>query len=456
MLLSFENGFPAPGKVGSHTGNTAVYERPSFTYESHSNRFLLRDRTFDRQYAAFYIARLNVMSKVLLETVNKKWGKNIPVKKLCNLNCDERVIVIGTLFKNMELHPSILKEISEEHHLIPQPVVSNFTQENDYLILEDDLQRIILCGRVDVHSHVTGIVAAVLGVEQEGGKFVVEDICYASVSEQIERPVLKDNRYVMLVSGIGLAKNADVMFPMQLLVDYITGQLGEEWEQEQASNIVRLIIAGNSIGKSSKDKESSNKAKYLTRKAQAASVEGIKALDEVLVQLAASVDVDVMPGEHDPANHLLPQQPLHYCMFPKSAKYSTLHSVTNPYDASICGIRFLGTSGQNIKDIRSYSRLDDSIEIMEKTLDWGHIMPTAPDSLNCYPYYDEDPFIVKDCPHVYFTGNQPDFGTKMYRGSNDQIVRLVSIPAFQETFAAVLINLKTLECQPFIFEGIKK
>ena len=26
-----------------------------------------------------------------------------------------------------------------------------------------------------------------------------------------------------------------------------------------------------------------------------------------------------------------------------------------------------------------------------------------------YPYYDKDPFIIKECPHVYFAGNQPEF-----------------------------------------------
>jgi len=55
--------------------------------------------------------------------------------------------------------------------------------------------------------------------------------------------------------------------------------------------------------------------------------------------LQTSVDVDLMPGEFDPANHLMPQQPLHPCMFPKSSAYSTFHVVTNPYDATIDGVR---------------------------------------------------------------------------------------------------------------------
>lgn len=45
-------------------------------------------------------------------------------------------------------------------------------------------------------------------------------------------------------------------------------------------------------------------------------------------------------------------------------------------------IRFLGSSGQNVKDIKSYSRITDPLDVLEKTLDWAHMSPTAPDTLS--------------------------------------------------------------------------
>ncbi len=88
-----------------------------------------------------------------------------------------------------------------------------------------------------------------------------------------------------------------------------------------------------------------------------------------------------MPGEHDPSNHLLPQQPFHRSMFPLARSHNTFRSVTNPYDARIGGVRFLGCSGQNVDDIYRYSGIEDRLDILEATLKWGHIAPTAPDTL---------------------------------------------------------------------------
>lgn len=43
--------------------------------------------------------------------------------------------------------------------------------------------------------------------------------------------------------------------------------------------------------------------------------------------------------------------------------------------------RFLVTSGQPQDDIAKYSRMEDRLEILERTLEWGHLAPTAPDTL---------------------------------------------------------------------------
>lgn len=92
-------------------------------------------------------------------------GDKYPFKKISELNEDspEKCIIIGTFFKDQILKPSILKELSEDNQLVPLPPRSNYNDETDVLILEDELQRIRLDGKINVSEMVTGIVSAVLG-----------------------------------------------------------------------------------------------------------------------------------------------------------------------------------------------------------------------------------------------------------------------------------------------------
>jgi DNA polymerase delta subunit 2 len=87
-----------------------------------------------------------------------------------------------------------------------------------------------------------------------------------------------------------------------------------------------------------------------------------------------------MPGEFDPSNLMLPQQPLHHSMFTKTVSRYTakqFHSCTNPHRFKINGIAFIGTSGQFIDDIRRSTDTDDSIELMKLTLAAGHLGITS-------------------------------------------------------------------------------
>lgn len=64
----------------------------------------------------------------------------------------------------------------------------------------------------------------------------------------------------MLASGLGLGSSqADSMLGLQLLVDMVTGQLGEQGEQSGAASISRILLAGNLLSQSTQDKDASTK-----------------------------------------------------------------------------------------------------------------------------------------------------------------------------------------------------
>lgn len=72
--------------------------------------------------------------------------------------------------------------------------------------------------------------------------------------------------------------------------------------------------------------------------------------------------------------------------------------------------------------------------------------------IGCYPFQDEDQFVIKECPHVYVVGNQPVFDTTIIEGPLGQIVRLIAVPGFKETGELVLLDSDSLEAEVIKFD----
>ncbi|XP_022548909.2 DNA polymerase delta small subunit isoform X1 [Brassica napus] len=397
-----------------------------------------------QQYSQIYFARLHLM-RTLLYSLAPSWKPHLPVCKVLGLEEGKECIIVGTLFKHMKLKPCVLDEYSKERSVTPLVKPRNFMHPDDSLILEDESGRVKLGGSaLSPAVYVTGVVVALHGKETSAGEFVVEDVLEAGLPPQLERPLdhLKEDKYVLLVSGLSIGSNSSNPLLFQLLVDHITGHVADDEELGLAAQIVHVVIAGNSVEFPRKLLTGQNMAS----KDQSTLYEPIKELDIMLNQIAAGVSVDIMPGLNDPANFALPQQPLNRCLFPGSAPYNTFRSCTNPHSFDVDNIRFLGTSGQNIDDLDKYSEAESKLDFVERTLRWRHLAPTAPNTLGCYPFTDRDPFLIETCPHVYFVGNQDKYDNRLVKGSEGQLVRLICIPKFCETGVAVAVNLRNLEC----------
>ncbi|KAH9315832.1 hypothetical protein KI387_024459, partial [Taxus chinensis] len=216
------------------------------------------------------------------------------------------------------------------------PIVQphNFVHKDDYLILEDESGRVKLAGKILCPSiFVTGLVVALHGKEGVDSDFYVQSILEAGLPPQ--HPLhSEENKYVVLVSGLMVGSTKSNPLQFQLLVDHLTGHSGDEQEQSMASQIVRVVIAGDSVD----IRQGLLAGQPLTSKDQVRLAEPIKELDLALTQLAAAMPVDIMPGPNDPANFSLPQQPLHKCLFPGASTYNTFISATNPHQFELDGV----------------------------------------------------------------------------------------------------------------------
>jgi DNA polymerase delta subunit 2 len=389
--------------------------------------------------------------------------------------------VVGTVFMHLSLKPNVLDDIAKEHWIAAPPERTTYLSPSNpaEMMLEDESGRLRVTGDPLRAHYVTGCVLAALGTEQADGTFQVIATQYADLPRQPQRwerqdatlsrtkasaPKREKAGKIAIVSGLDMTGDGPEDVALHLLVEYLTGEASGPPDQDKASKITRLIIAGDSLCRASpilsRDEFAAKKAssKHYGYDASTYDPMPTERLDAFLAQLLPSLPITLLPGASDPSNVALPQQPLHPALFPQSRLYAeapasgldTLHgldTVTNPWEGDIEGYRVLGTGGQTIADLFKYVEKVKTVHIMEMMLRWRCIAPTAPDTLWCYPFQDEDPFLVKECPHLYFAGCQDKFGKRTIQGPSGQKVLVISVPRFRKSKQIVLVDLDSWEVE---------
>lgn len=285
-------------------------------------------------------------------------------------------------------------------------------------MLEDESGRLRLIGTTLVSSSlVTGCIVAVMGTENANGEFEIIDLKVPDLPQQPRRWERDDSSATQqngtgnkskqgtqeqhssrgkigIVSGLGISGDEVDSLTLDLLMEYLLGEACAESEGQEVANISRLIIAGNALDEAaplpSRDELASKKNKKYGYDSAAYNPAPTQHLDNFLTTLLPSIPITLMPGDSDPANVSLPQQPMHLALFPRSRAYSSapdskapgwFDCITNPWQGDIDGWRFMGTGGQPLDDIFKYVEGDDRLDMMENILRWRCAAPTAPDTL---------------------------------------------------------------------------
>lgn len=403
------------------------------------------------------------------------------VERVLDVRQGQLCWVVGTVYMELPAKPNVLADITKEHDIVAPPPRETYISSSttDEMMLEDESGRLRVTGE-PVHAHyVTGCVLAALGTEQADGTFQVIATQYADLPPQPRRWERQDAALeeageqipkrgpagkIAIVSGLDITGSDDKDLYLDLLVEYLTGEATGPPDQAHASQITRLIIAGDSLLRGapilSREEFAEHKqnSRHYGYDATVYDPSPAQRLDTLLSDILPTLPITLIPGVSDPANVALPQQPLHPALFLKSLVYSerpadgidTLHGldmVTNPWDGDIEGYRVLGTGGQAVADLLKYVRNVRPTEVMEMMLRWRCVAPTAPDTLWCYPFQDDDPLLVKECPHLYVAGCQKKFGKRVIEGPEGQKCLLVSVPRFSVSRQVVLVDLESWEVE---------
>ncbi|KAA6407429.1 MAG: hypothetical protein FRX48_08672 [Lasallia pustulata] len=449
---------------------------------------------YQQQYGDMYFLRLAKLKPVVEDIAAEEWdgfqiaGEQVRrVDRVLDVRQGELCYVAGTVYMDMPLKPNILDDISKDHWIaIPPPREKYLSPTGqDQIMLEDESGRLRLIGTpLQTNMLVTGCIIAVMGTENANGDFEIVDLKVPNLPRQPQRWERDDSAAVLakgntkkdeerigggkvaVVSGLGISGDEADSLSLDLLMEFLLGEAGGSAEQQEASRISRLIIAGNSLAESaplpSRDDLSGKKTgkKYGYDSSSYNPAPTIH-LDTFLSTLLPSIPVTLLPGDSDPANVSLPQQPIHPALFPQSRAYAAtagseepgwFDSVTNPWEGDVDGWRLMGTGGQPVDDVYKYVDGDERLDMMESMLRWRCGAPTAPDTLWCYPFQEKDQFVIEECPHVYFVGNQPKFETTVIEGPAGQNVRLIAVPRFKERGEVVLLDMDSLDVETVKFD----
>ncbi|KAG7092236.1 hypothetical protein E1B28_008602 [Marasmius oreades] len=442
-------------------------------------------KSYKHQYSNIYYARLTQTKHHVEERAKKRWkdldGNPVLVPRVLEVTKGKLCYIIGTVYMDMPLKPNVIEDIARDRSIPPPPPAEKFYSPDDKVMLEDESGRIPLVGDcVEKAKLVTGVILGALGMETPNSEFEVIDICYAGItpsSMKEESPEdVDDSRsgaldeWLAAISGLEVGSQSSSDALIHLLVEYLTGEECAKRHSVPPSQISRLIVVGNSLtplvinskGEANVEQVPDKKSRH---DPTSFSTHPIFTLSAHLLDIGRVMPIHLLPGENDPSGVIMPQQPLPRGMFGAVATLSSFSCESNPTYLRI-GTKdvtrtLLINSGQPLNDMFKYVSCPPHtrLSLLESTLIWRHMAPTAPDTLWCHPYIGWDPFIIKETPDIYIVGGQERLFTKMVVEAETKVrrCRIIGVPHFAKTGLLALVNLRTLEVRKIRFgaEGKK-
>ena len=350
--------------------------------------------------------------------------------------------------------------------------IEKFIDEKDSLSLEDSSGRVKIDSKsnLNIDEFVTGIPVAFKGQLNNKEIFVVNEYLFYRLEDKITNTPMdvelntpKENQNLILfISNLKLGNPNEIEnglggIARSMLVDFIQNNNLTESLSNISSRIKRVIFVGASAYVNDKieelDKGSFIKAEEYKKEFNKI-IENYTSLDKYLNLLSSYIQVDLMNNIEGNDGVYFPQNPNGQFLFLENIRNinaKTLNLVENPYIFDIYSYKlkdkkyFLGTSGENINCIMQYTSISEPLIAMEKTLEWGHLAPLAPDTFRIYPFTEKDPLLLEKIPDMYFISGKNEFKMKKvefnYDEDSKKSVTLMELPDFSSTFKGIVYNI---------------
>lgn len=274
-----------------------------------------------------------------------------------------------------------------------------------------------------------------------GQNFMIKSITSPDIPDRVPNRSASDS-YVVLISDLHVGSKYFMETEFMRFVSWLSS------DDEIARKVKFLCIAGDIIDGigifPNQDKEVNefdSKKQFLYAM-------------NLLYQIPKSIEVFIIPGNHDIGRRALPQISLSSFV---DSSLDNFHMLGNPSLIELNGVKLLMFHGQSLDDIiatvpgLSYSNPIDAMKILLKARHlsplYGYRTPIAPEK--------EDMLVINDVPDIFHVGHIHIIGVERYKGtllvnsgawqsqtSYQQTMGIIPTPGI-----AILINLSTL--RPF-------
>ena len=370
----------------------------------------------------------------------------------------------------MKLKPSCLKGMENMYGISK---IEKFIDENDYLSLEDTSGRVKidkLNSKINVNEFVSGIPIAFKGKLNDKGSFVVDDYLYyknedsLTNDKNLDTPmdietnsINQDKNLILFISNLNIGKtneNEDKHLQMarNMLISFIQNKNLNNKLSDISNKIKRIIFVGNSVYVNQKSEEL-EKGSFIKaeeyKKELKDIIDNYSSLDKYLKLISSYIHIDLINSIDGNDEVYYPQNPNSQFLFLENISNinaKTLNLAPNPYNFEIYSYKtkikksFLGTSGENINTILQYTDINDPLIAMQKTIEWGHLAPLAPDTLRIYPYSECDPLLLNKIPDIYFISGKKYLNKKVINYYKKNIL-LIELPDFSVTCKGIIYNV---------------
>jgi len=282
------------------------------------------------------------------------------------------------------------------------------------------------------------IMVEIGNTQKVGQNFIIKSITSPDIPDHVPNKSLSDS-YVVLISDLHVGSKYFMQTEFKRFISWLSS------DDEVAKKVKFLCVAGDVIDGigifPNQDKEINE---FDSRK------QFLHAMD-LLYEIPKSIQVFIIPGNHDIGRRALPQVSL--SGFVDNIP-NNIHMLGNPSLIELNGVKLLMFHGQSLDDIiatipgLSYSNPIDAMKILLKARHlspmYGYRTPIAPEK--------EDMLVINEVPDIFHVGHIHIIGVERYRSTllvnsgawqaqtnYQQTMGIIPTPGI-----AVFVNLSTL------------